>query len=228
MAHRLFESLMSEITALQVQKKNPHRVNIYLDGEFAFGLDRMVAGWLQVGHTLDEEKIRDLQTEDALARAMKQALLFLSFRTRSEGEIRGNLRKHEFSEATIDATIERLRSGGLVDDAQFAQAWVENRNTFRPRGRRALSQELRQKGVDEAVIQSAIEALDEESLAYQAAQQKARKLKTLEKDAFRRKVSDFLARRGFTYSLIATTVSRLWEEMGETRVQQSIDNEEIA
>jgi regulatory protein len=219
---------MREITCLQVQKKNPHRVNIYLDGEFAFGVDRLVAGWLQVGQTLNEEKIRDLQIEDARETALKQALLFLSFRPRSEGEIRGNLRKHEFSEDAIEAAIERLRRGGFVDDIQFAKAWVENRNTFRPRGRRSLSLELRQKGVDEAVIQSAIETLDEESLAYQAAQQKARKLRAVEKDAFRKKISDFLARRGFSYSLIPSIVTRLWSEMSEAGIQQPIDNEEIA
>ncbi len=203
---------MRKITDLQIQKKNPRRVSIYLDGEYAFGLDRLVAAWLQVGDTLDELKIQKLQAEDARERAVKQALLLLSYRARSEAEISQNLRKHEIPEEVIESTLERLRKEGFANDTQFAHAWVENRNTFRPRGRRALTVELRQKGIAESVIQSALEGLDEGELAYQAAHQKARKLRAGEWDTFRKKLSSFLARRGFTYSVIQPVVSQVWDE----------------
>ena len=81
---------MKKITALQVQKRNPNRVNVHLDGEYAFGLARIVAAWLKVGQTLEEEKISELQADDARERAMQQAMLFLSYRARSEKEIRDN------------------------------------------------------------------------------------------------------------------------------------------
>jgi regulatory protein len=219
---------MRKITALQVQKKNPNRVNVHLDGEFAFGLARIVAAWLQVGQTLDEDKIEKLQTEDARERAMKQAMLFLSYRARSEKEIRQNLSKHEIPDAVIEDTLERLRRNGFANDKQFASAWVENRNTFRPRGRRVLALELRQKGINETIIESALEALDEEALAYEAGLKKARKLKVREWSEFRKKTSEFLARRGFSYSVIAPIVSRLWNEIHPEGEEQIIDNEEIA
>ena len=63
-------------------------MNIYLDGEFAFGLARITAAWLKVGQELGDEKIDKLQAEDARERAYQQALLFLSYRARSEEEIR--------------------------------------------------------------------------------------------------------------------------------------------
>jgi regulatory protein len=219
---------MKKITAIEVQKKDPKRVNIYLDGEFAFGLARITAAWLQTGQTLDEEKIAKLQTEDSRERALQQALLFLSYRARSEAEIRQNLRKHEYPEAVIEETLERLRKDGFADDRQFARAWVENRNTFRPRGRRALAMELRQKGIDDETIQSALEEVDEETLAYEAGLKKAGKLRALDWNDFRKKLGDFLSRRGFSYPIIAPTVSRLWEEAHEAGEKHSIDNEEIA
>ena len=219
---------MKKITAIQVQRNNPNRVNVYLNGEFAFGLARIVAVWLQVGQMLDEGKIAELQAEDSRERAMQQALLFLSYRARSENEIRKNLSKHEIPDAVIEETIERLRREGFADDKKFASAWVENRSTFRPRGRRALALELRQKGIDDHTIESALEGTDDEALAYEAGQKKVRKLKVQEWTEFRKKMSEFLARRGFSYSVIAPIVKRLWNEAHAEGEEQIIDDEEIA
>ena len=204
---------MRKITAIEGQKRTPNRVNIHLDGEFAFGLARIVAAWLRVGQELSEEKIEQLIAEDARERAFQQAMLFLSYRVRSESEIRRNLLKHEIPEAVIEQTLERLRQGGLANDDQFARTWVENRSAFRPRSRRMMAMELRQKGLDDEAIESAIESVDDEASAYGAAQKKSPRLKGLEWNDFRRKLSEFLARRGFSYSVIAPVVNRIWNEM---------------
>ncbi len=204
--------LMKKITAIEVQKRTPNRVNIYLDGEFAFGLARIVAAWLRTGQELSDEKIEQLQTEEARERAFQQAMLFLSYRARSESEIRQNLRKHEIPEPVIEQTLERLRQDGLANDDQFARAWVENRTTFRPRSRRLMAMELRQKGLNEEAVSSAVENVDDEALAYEAAQKRAVRFKGLEWNEFRKKLSDFLARRGFSYSVIAPVITRIWNE----------------
>jgi len=203
---------MRKITAIEVQKRSPNRVNIHLDGEFAFGLARIVAAWLRVGQELSEEKIEQLQAEEARERAYQQAMLFLSYRARSESEIRQNLRKHEIPEPVIEQTLERLRQDGLANDNQFARTWVENRSALRPRSRRLLALELRQKGLDEEAVSSAVESVDDETLAYEAAQKRAPRLKGLEWNEFRKKLSEFLARRGFSYSVIAPVVTRIWNE----------------
>lgn len=204
---------MKKITALEVQKKNPNRVNIYLDGEFAFGLARITAAWLQRGQELSDEKIAQLQTEDTRERAFQQAMLFLSYRARSEKEIKQNLLKHEIPEEVIEQTLERLRKGGLVNDNQFARVWVENRSTFRPRSRRALTMELRQKGLDDETAQAAVSNVDENALAYESASKRASRLKGLEWGEFRKKLSEYLARRGFPYSVIAPVVTQIWNEI---------------
>ena len=203
---------MKKITGIEVQKRTPNRVNIYLDGEFAFGLARIVAAWLRVGQELSEEKIEQLQAEDARERAFQQAMLFLSYRARSESEIRANLRKHEIPETVIEQTLERLRQNGFANDDQFAHAWVENRTTFRPRSRRMMAMELRQKGLDDETVQSAVEGVDDEATAYEVARKRAPRWKALEWNDFRKKLSEFLARRGYSYSVIAPVVSRIWNE----------------
>lgn len=204
---------MKKITALVVQKRNPNRVNVHLDGEFAFGLARIVAAWLKVGAELSEEKIKQLQAEDAKERAIQQALLFLSYRARSESEIRQNLRKHEIPEDVIEQTLEHLRRDGLANDDQFARAWVENRSEFRPRSRRLMALELRRKGLDEESASAALAQVDDEALAYEAAQKRAARFNALEWMEFRKKLSEFLARRGFSYSVIAPVVTRVWNEI---------------
>lgn len=249
---------MRKITAIEAQKNNPHRVNVHLDGEFAFGLTRVVAAWLRVGQRLSEQKIAELQAQDARERAYQQALLYLSYRARSEAEIRQNLRKHEIPAEVIEAAIERLRQEHLANDHQFARAWVENRNTFRPRSRRALALELRQKGLEDEIIQSALEGVDDEALAYAAGLRKARRLEAhversaalssrpepvkgpvlsnaeelsqgrsgLEWPEFRRKLTEFLARRGFSYSVIAPLVVRIWNETRQGQEKPIPEDEE--
>lgn len=204
---------MKKITALEVQRRNPNRVNVHLDGEFTFGLARIVAAWLRVGQEISEEKIEQLQAEDARERAFQQAMLFLSYRARSESEIRQNLRKHEIPELVIEQTLDRLRQDGLANDDQFARAWVENRSTFRPRSRRLMAMELRQKGLNDEAVATAIADVNDEALAYEAAQKRVARYKSLEWNEFRKKLSDFLARRGFSYSVVAPVVTRLWNEV---------------
>jgi regulatory protein len=155
----------------------------------------------------------------------QQAMLFLSYRARSESEIRQNLRKHEIPEAVIEQTLERLRKDGLANDNQFARTWVENRTAFRPRSRRMMAVELRQKGLADEAVSSAIESVDDEALAYEAAQKRAARLKDLAWMEFRKKLSDFLARRGFSYSVIAPVVTRVWNEAHQDK--QHFEEEDL-
>jgi regulatory protein len=204
---------MRKVTAIEAQKRNPNRVNIYLDDQFAFGLARIVAAWLQVGQELSDEKIATMQAEDAREVALQKALHFLSYRARSIEEVRKNLEKHEIPEAAIQPTLEKLQNAGLLNDHDFARTWVENRNTFRPRGRRALRMELRQKGLPESVIETTLEeTTDEEALALTAARKHLRKLQGLDWMDFRKKMAGFLGRRGFPYEVVASATRQVWQE----------------
>jgi regulatory protein len=203
------------ITALVVQEKNKERVSVYLDGEYAFGLAMIEALKLRKGQQLSEEDIARLRALDEIEVAHEAALNFLSYRPRSIHEVCQRLEEHKLSKQSIDTAVGRLQQAGLLDDDLFARYWVENRGQFGPRSAKALRQELRQKGVPDSSIDLALEGLDEEEAAYRAASQHAKRYRHLDRPAFRKKVGDFLLRRGFGYGVIGDTVSRLWAERDE-------------
>ena len=204
---------MPSISAIESQQKDPQRVNIYLDGKFAFGLALITAGWLKVGQELSEEKIASLQAEDANEMAYQKALHYLSYRPRSSMEVRQNLLKRNIPATIVETALKRLEAARLVNDQEFARAWIENRNTFRPRSRMALRAELRRKGISDEVAEPVLEEeVDDQALAFAAARKYAPRLRDLTWFEFRQKLSGFLARRGFSYTTLSPVVSEVWKE----------------
>lgn len=204
--------MAGRVTALKVQTKNKRRVNVYLDGVFAFGLPDVVAATLRVGQVLSAEDCASLQQRDVAERAHERALHYLSYRPRSIDEVARHLARKQFPEDVIAETISRLERVGLLDDAAFARFWVENRASFRPRGVFALRHELRRKGVADKAINLAIRDIDEHEGAYRAAQAQARRLSGADRDTFRRRLGGYLSRRGFSYAIVRDTIDRLWKE----------------
>lgn len=211
--------MANTVTAIKQQKRNPQRVNIYLDGVYAFPLAKIVAAWLKVGQELSPDKIAELKGADDGEKAFQRALNFISYRPRSQAEVERNLRKHEVTEEVIPGIVERLKTGGLLNDQDFARRWVEDRAAFRPRGAYALRVELRQKGLSDEVIEQAVAGLDQQSLARQAAQRKLRQLSDLDWQQFRTKLSAFLSRRGFGYDIVAEVCRETWESIEHKEAQ---------
>ncbi len=201
------------ITALEQQKTNPRRVNVSLDGAYAFplGLDVAVRAGLRTGIPLSDERIAELVAADGWQTLYDATLNFLSYRPRSESEVRRYLARRKAPAAVSEEIIARLKASGLVDDTAFARYWVENRQQFSPRSSRALRSELRSKGVDGATVAAAVSADDSEA-AYRAGQKKMRSLAAADAETFRRKLLGFLLRRGFGYEVAQETVARLWRE----------------
>lgn len=194
--------MAGRITALEPQQRDKDRVNVYLDGTFAFGLAALVAARLRVGEWLSDEAIATLRAEDTTEKAHEKALQYLAFRPRSEAELRRYLAEQGFSATVVDEIISRLSAVALVDDQDFSRFWVDNRARFRPRGKRALVAELRQKGIAPADAEAALADYDETAAGWALAREQARRLAHLPPDQFRRRLSDRLARRGFSYDLI--------------------------
>jgi len=123
------------------------------------------------------------------------------------------------TDEAIDTVVAELKQHRLVDDAAFAQYWVEQRQTFRPRGARLLRAELRSHGVATPDAQAAAAAVEPsaDDDAYRAAQRRARQWGALDERTFKTKSSQFLARRGFSWDTISPVVDRLWREISEVR-----------
>lgn len=201
------------ITALTFQKRNPERVNVHLDGRFAFGLAAIQAASLRVGQFLSTPEVAQLQERDVEERAYERALNLLAYRPRSAAEISRRLRQADFPSPAVEGTLARLEKLGLVNDRAFARYWVENRQEFRPRGQRMLRWELRRKGVDDQIIDQVLAPLDETATASRLARRRASRLRHLDEVTFRRRLEAFLARRGFAYSIISHVVHEVWEEL---------------
>lgn len=134
------------------------------------------------------------------------ALRLLGVRARSRSEMRTRLLDKEFPSDEVDRTLSRLTSMGLLDDADFARQWVESRHRNNGRGRIALRNELRTKGVDPAVAESALSLVDDEDERARAEELLARKVGSLSaadigdraaRDRHTRRLVAMLARRGY-------------------------------
>jgi regulatory protein len=202
-----------QVTAIKRQKKNSQRVNIYLDGEYAFALFATKAVGLHIGQCLSEHDIKELENKDTKQKAYSSAVRFISHRPRSVKEVRDSLKKKEFTEGVIDSTLDHLSRVGLLDDREFAKYWFDQRVSFKPRGASLLRHELLLKGVDRDVIADELDAIDEEEMAIQAARKWASRPSNLAKEDYKRKLSAFLARRGFKYSVVRYTVGRIKQEI---------------
>lgn len=207
---------MNTVTVIETHTYRKGKVKVFLDSGSAFILNLPVAveAGLRKGQTLSLPEIERLKRTDKLHRSLNSALKYMGPRPRSETEIRSRLSRHGFDNGTIQQVLAKLKDQGLVDDAAFAQFWRANRENFRPRSRRLLKLELRQKGVDSETIAAATADVDDELGAYLAAQRKARSLSGLDYPDFRKRLGAFLKRRGFDYELVNHTIDRVWQEEG--------------
>ncbi len=206
---------MGKITALRQGKNKENRVNLYLDGKFAFSMEQVKAKreGLSVGLELTGDRLESLMKSLKISRCLETAYHYLSYRPRSEAELRERLHKRIFTDEQIEAVITTLKERHLLDDQKFAEFWKENREAFSPRSRWLTGRELAKKGVDTEVISRVVAGIDEDESAYQAAANRAARFAGCEYDEFRQKIGTYLQRRGFNYSVINRTVKKVWDEI---------------
>ncbi|MGD2077436.1 MAG: RecX family transcriptional regulator [Chloroflexota bacterium] len=205
--------MILKITELKPQKRRKDRISVFLNGEFAFGLQEATAAGLFVGQELTDSEIDALKQADSIEWAKQIAYRLLSFRPRSTVEVRRHLRSKRVENDIIDRVIDRLQQLELLDDMAFARYWVEQRETFKPRSRRALEHELFKKGLSRHIVEQAVAEVDETAAARRAGQKKALRWANLPEEEFHAKMQGFLGRRGFNYAVIAEISGQLWQEV---------------
>ena len=205
------------VTAIE-RPPRKRRYDVRIDNARVVPLSRQVlaAAHLSVGQEVDDSRVAELEAAEARHTAMSSALRLLSYRPRSEREMRDALRSRHIPEAISGETLARLRQLRLLDDRAFAQAWTESRQRNKPRGRRMLLAELAQKGVEREVAQESVATIDEEAAAMCAGRKRSRTRRDLDFRDFRHRVGDFLARRGFGYDVCETAIKQLWAEVGDS------------
>lgn len=221
-----------KITQVEPQKtlrlrsgQGPHRFNVFINGEFAFGADEdlVVEQRLVPGKIIDQTLLEKLIFEAEVGKLMERMYGLFNIRQRSEKEVRTYLKnlsfkrkvkdQEEISDLTINSLIEKLKQKRLLDDKQFAKDWVEARRKSKQKGIRVIKAELLQKGIDKEIIEEVIsdkrEEISEEELAKQALEKKMRVWKNLSPLEFKRKAMEFLMRRGFEYEVVKKVTTEI-------------------
>ena len=199
---------IATITKIEIQKRNKGRCAIFLDHEFAFGLDAaiVVQHGLKAGDQITQVQISEILYEEEKQRIKEQVYRFLARRAHSEKELRTKLLRKRFEKSLVEAVILELERQKLVDDAAFAHAFVHSRLRSKPLGEHALRQELRNKGLAETHIASALQkAYDEKSqvdYARDLIQKKMPHYEEFEDRIKKKRLADFLVRRGFDWELV--------------------------
>jgi regulatory protein len=139
-------------------------------------------------------------------------LKLLGYRARTESEMRQRLARKGFGETEIETTLTRLKSSGLIDDAAFARSWSDNRTAASPRSAYIIKRELKTKGIETGTADEAVEGIDDSEVALRAARPRLKRLQSLPPEEARRKLADFLRRRGFNWNTIERTLTNLKAE----------------
>ncbi len=202
------------ITSLEPQKNRKNRVSIFVDGEFAFGLslDALALLGLKKGDSVTAEQLAHWRETAIYDEAKTAAFTMLTRRIHSEKEVREKLRKKKFPAEVIEKVIARLYEMNLLNDSQFAGALVRDRLKRTPIGKSALKSKLLQKGVAKETIDAVLNGTDlkSEELCAKAAEKKLKSLsKEPDPNKRKQKLAQFLARRGFDWETIRTTLRTL-------------------
>ena len=214
---------MSKITSVEVQKKNPHRFNIYLDGQFAFGADEdlVVEYRLIKDKVIDQVLLDKLLFEAEVGKLMERMYALFNKRARSEKEIRDYFRiknyelriknKELISDLVIEQVIKKLNQKSLLNDEEFAKAWVLSRS--KKKGIQAVKSELYKKGIDKEIIEEAVgfqsSAIRQNQTAEELLIKRLPRWQDLPYMDRKKKAFEFLLRRGFEYELVKEVVEKL-------------------
>ncbi len=217
---------MAIITALTAQKRNKARMNVFLDDVYAFSLADIVAARLRVGQELSQAEIAAIQGQDEVEKARENVLRLLTYRPRSIAEVKRRLREKGFGDDAVEQAVERLEAVQLLDDYAFTQYWIEQRETFKPRSRIALRQELQQKGIERALIETLLADVDETAAARRAANKQSYRWAQLPEDEFKVKLGRYLQQRGFPYDIIREIMDETWQSLAETDTDQRTSRHE--
>ncbi len=209
---------MPQITKLERQKHNQNRISVFVDGQYAFSISDELAVLYRLAPEVQLENalLAQMMQEDEYKRALSAAFAHMSHSEKSEKQMRNFLEKKEFSPAAIEQAVIRLQELGYLDDAALAENFIAGSKTL---GRRAIEYKLREKGLARETIQEALEALDEDTqlaAAKALVAKQAQKYAGLEEKIRRRKLSEFLARRGFDWDTITEALGETTEDWEET------------
>ncbi len=207
---------MPVITSVKT-KKNKSIIDIHFDNgsKLSVDIETFVKLKLKVGEVLSSDDIDKIKKESEFQTVYDKILRFTSLRPRSKKEIEFWLNKHRIQKNLHNELFNRLKRLDLLNDKKFAIWWVDQRNTFRPKPRKILEQELIIKGIDKEIINEVLNELGIDEIL--SAKRILESKEYLWKDLFgfqkRVKMSNFLQRKGFSWDVIRRVVAKFDQEV---------------
>ncbi|HXX62182.1 MAG TPA: RecX family transcriptional regulator, partial [Bacteroidota bacterium] len=192
------------------------------DGEFLIGVgaETLIRFGLRTGDEITAATVRSLEEAEELLAAKSAALRLLSVRPRAEREMRDRLREKEFSAKAITEAIDSLKAAKLLDDAQFAEAYIRNALALKPTGPLLLKKKLLHLGVDSKLIKAALAEGggrdNDEAEAMRAAlgflSRSARSKRQIDIKGLRGRLTAYLLRRGYTWEVVRVVAREAMKE----------------
>ena len=209
---------MPQITKITPQK-NQDRYNVYIDNQFAFGVDKIifVEKGLKEGKEISRKDIDEIIKKDKIAKFLDLANAFLSMRPRSEGELKEYLAKKiskteqvKFYEAAKSPIIAKvlavLKKYGYIDDKSFTKWYVSSRLKTNQKSVRMIKYELKKKGISGEILEKLDFSVSQDrKSAINAVQKKIERWQKLTPLEFKKKFFSYLLLRGFDYETINET-----------------------
>lgn len=191
---------MATITDIKPQAKNKGRVSIFIDDRFYCGLEKLTAMQfrLKIGEEIDPDKLAAAVQESERASAFERAAKYLGARPRTQKEISDYLSGKGYTSEVTEATVQKLKEYGYINDAEYCRIYVEEYKY--KAGARKLQCDLQQKGVPRGIIEQTLEGLDDDETAQAVAALAQKYLRTHAYD--KRKLTAFLLSKGFAYDAI--------------------------
>lgn len=210
---------MAKITALEQQKRNRERLNIYVEEEFFIALykDVVVKHQLFKGKEIDEESLKKILVDEEYSKAKNQALRMVARYSYSKNQIRKKLKDKEYLDETIDKVIGFLEGYRFIDDEELARKMASDKIRINKYGRRRVANYLKNKGLEEEHIKNALEETCDDDTEFENAlacgYKKLKSIKKKERNEIYKKISYYLSYRGYSYSIIKKVLDKILGEI---------------
>ena len=195
------------ITAIKTQVKREGRYSIFVDGKYAFSLsaEGLLDSGFVVGQELSRVELTEAKQQSQTDKAYALTLAYVARRMRSEGELHDYFRRKGYSADFGRTVLPKLKRQGLVDDAEFARRWVENRRLLKATSAKKLRLELRQKKISNELIESVLSSdeTDERQILRELVEKKRKQSRYQDPQ----KLMMYLARQGFSYDDIKAVLN---------------------
>lgn len=208
---------MRKITKIEYQKKNKDRVSIYLDDNYAFGIDLniMIKYSLAKNMELEDDFISEILKAEEEISAYNYAISVLSRNSKSEKQMMLKMQDKGYDQQFIESAIVKLKQQKYIDDEAYSEAFINNKINISKDGKRKIKEALYNKGIDKQIIDEKLQEITGEDEIKRACLLGEKKLLAIKEEDIRKKrikLANYLISKGFEYGTVKKAVTKLFDK----------------